>query len=281
MDQAAFAHPEFARDFDAFGEWLLTETGAQKAALRVHRYLPFFLEIEKTWAFIPAYNALLEHFGAENLRRARVPMRWLRQAKNIEANPTRQAEDSNRRRIEALLASNPAGSVADLALKGYYTKLLTKAAVGSTSTLSIRLALRPAASLLQQATSAGRTLPTQADLDQYLLQTPGQKAAITGFTNYLNEIHGLGLVPKVDLKKTRLYRRRALEKQLIHMTTYPKTDAAFLRKWVTTGLDFFHEIKVRGAKRQVVIDENDGGLQVTLAGKIYWLPKWDSNGNKQ
>ncbi|WP_311945334.1 hypothetical protein [Halomonas piscis] len=62
----------------------MSTVGPQKAALKINHYLTFFLDLETTWQQVPNYPQLLHHFGAEGLRRVRLPMRWLHEAKGVE-----------------------------------------------------------------------------------------------------------------------------------------------------------------------------------------------------
>jgi hypothetical protein len=66
-----------AGHFDSFGHWLGQKVGGHKAALTIHRYLPFFMDIERQWRTIPDYHVLLNHFGTQHLRRVLLPMRWM------------------------------------------------------------------------------------------------------------------------------------------------------------------------------------------------------------
>jgi hypothetical protein len=49
IDCAGFAVPAMALHFFRFGEWLGGKVGIHKAAITLHCYLPFFVEIEKQW----------------------------------------------------------------------------------------------------------------------------------------------------------------------------------------------------------------------------------------
>ena len=49
MDCAAFSSSALAEHFQAFGTWLIQMVGGHKAALTIHKYLTFFLEIEHQW----------------------------------------------------------------------------------------------------------------------------------------------------------------------------------------------------------------------------------------
>ena len=113
MNRAAFTVPVMADHFERFGAWLAVAVGDNKAAITVNRYLSFFLEIEKVWQAIPKYNRLVDHFGAEGLRRVRLPMRWMQEAGMVVKDAAVQAEDSEKRQIAGMLKAlegDPAGS---------------------------------------------------------------------------------------------------------------------------------------------------------------------------
>ena len=278
MDLAAFAVPGIANAFHEFGEWLLKEVGSHKAALTIHRYLPFFMEIEKQWKSIPAYPDLLARFSAEGLRRVRLPMRWLREACDIQADTIAREEDSDRRRIEAIMASIITGTPAGKALRCYRNILTDRVNAQKTKLRSVRLALTPAASLLIATDETGTTLPTQKSLDQYLRKSPGQKSAITGFINYLNRTYSLNLVLKIEEKRAAKMRRKRLETELITLLGEINDSDEFQRRWISTALAYFHRLpKDTGTKlrdEHISINEN-GGFFVVWKDQQYWIPSWN------
>ena len=69
-----------AEHFQAFGQWLGRNVGGHKAALTIHGYLPFFIDIERKWKAIPEYGILLTHFGASRLRQVLLVMRWMEES---------------------------------------------------------------------------------------------------------------------------------------------------------------------------------------------------------
>lgn len=276
IDQAAFTTRAMRDTFGGFGGWLQDKVGHHKAALTIHRYLPFFLEMERQWKTIPPYAELLEHFTSEGLRRMRLPMQWLRETQGVEADPQARENDSERRRILALSTTFSKGSWAAQVLASYHDDLMARCEAGSTSLRSVRLALRPAVSLLLAMEIQGRRLPDQAALDRYLLDAPGQKAAITGFIGFLKAAHGLDLVIRTDVKKTRKARRRKLEREIIRMMKHPEEGDEFTRRWISVGLEYFHWIKVsRRAVRSATIVGGNDAIRVVVKDNSYCLPRWD------
>jgi hypothetical protein len=257
--------------FAEFGAWLLQQAGPRPAALRIHRYLPFFLEMERSWGAIPSYPALVEHFGVEGLRRFRLATRWLEEEKGVLKKPRPALEDAEKRQVETLLAAFPTSTVAGRCLQGYKVYLMERVENRKTSLRSVRLAMRPAVSLLAAADPQGGRLPDQAALERYLLRAPGQRMALTGFLVFLRYSYGLNLRPVVDAEGAARLRRRELEKELIrlaagHAPSDPET-------WVRLALEYFHGLRLsRKALRKAVLREEDGGLCVKWEGVSYWIP---------
>lgn len=276
LNQEAFSIHEMQKAFGAFGEWLLAEVGENKAALTIHRYMPFFAEIEERWGNIPGYASLLGHFSAEGLRRVRLPMRWLKENRNIVPDVEAREADSDRRRIDAIVASIPKGTLAAKALTTYQDRLMKRVNAGKSTLRSVRLALRPAASLLLAATSDGGKMLDQVALDRYLLEAPGQMAAITGFINYLNEMHGLSLVPKVNEKLVSEVRRKKLEVELMALVREGGEGEDFRRRWLSVALAYFHGLPRRvghAIQGEQIVDHEDGGLSIAWGGQKYWIPR--------
>lgn len=247
--------------------------GPKKAALKINHYLSFFLEIETTWQQVPSYPQLLNHFGAEGLRRVRLPMRWLHEVKGIKPDAKAKRLDSDKRRIRECLSSLPPTSRAEKALLDYWEQLESRIKSGKTSYSSARLALRAAASLLLKTDKVGQRLPAQGDVEGYLGSAPGQAATLTGFTNFLNRQHGTTLKPVTDTRRANKQRKEKLAQSIMKMAKHPEKDEAWRWEWVTLSLEYFHGRKVsKKAIRQQKIEVHNDGLSVTLEGMRYWLP---------
>lgn len=278
LDQAAFVSQRFAALFAEFGTWLERHAGPQRAALAVHRYLSFFTDIEKRWGDIPAYPLLLEHFGAEGLRRVRLPMKWLRECRQVTVDAAAREQDSESRRIRALVAAVPVGTVCAKTLLAYKMELEAKSAVGKSSIRSVRLALRPAVSLFQYSDLTGHTLPDQAALDRYLRDSPGQFAALGGFIRFLNRRHNLHLHAFVDKKRVIEGRRKKLEALLWTLTREADESREFLRNWISTSLMYFHNLPLSVARDidTSMVRAESGGYFILFAKREYWIPRWES-----
>lgn len=277
IDQAALSTPAMAEAFGQFGEWLLAEVGSNKAAITLHRYLTFFQEVDQQWGAIPEYQKLLECFGAEGLRRVRIVVRWMTCSGRLVVDTEAREADSERRRIQVLIASMPPESIAARALAGYRERLMERVIAGKSTLRSVRLALRPASSVLLASDAEGARLPDQAVMDRYLLESPGQKAAVTGFANYLVEEWGVTMVPRVDARKASVARRKRLEKEIRALMREggDADDEDFQMRWLSVALSYFHGLpRSVGAKADgsMVSKQDDGSLTINWNGQAYWVP---------
>lgn len=278
IDMAAFRGTQLSHEFKEFGEWLLSQVGSQKAALTIHSYLTFFLKIESTWGNIPDYAALLSHFSAEGLRRVRLPMRWLHAVHKVLPNPKAKEDDSERRRIDVILNSMPNSSFASEMLTSYYNHLKLKLKAGRTSLRSIRLALRPAASLLQAVEFQKTSLPDQNTVNTYLSAHPGQQASLAGFINFLNINYIAELKSRIDQSEIRKYRHKILQKRIIKLYESLQYSNDLHKSWTIACLEYFHSVKTSNKMLDTAIVKDDfDGINVTLKNNIYWIPHYKKN----
>lgn len=276
MDGNIFSLPNMKGLFENFGDWLIRECGAKNAALSLHRYLSFFIEIEKHWGFFPTYDVLVEHFKAEGLRRVRRPMRWLSDTQDMRVDSAIRENTSEENRIGHIMSVFNVDVIAGRAIDGYEKRLRIRLQDGKTSVRSIRLALTPAISLLQNTDSTGHALPNQKILDRFLLERPGQQAAITGFINYINLTFSLSLKPKVNEQLTRKLRKKKLEKKLSQIIAIDGLKLDNLDKWALLCLEYFHGIQLPKKQLTAVIGSvravDKSGITIILDNKAYHLP---------
>ena len=276
MDQAAFRVPGMAKRFTDFGDWLIQHVGEHKAALTIHKYLAFFLDIEHEWHDIPNYEALLGHFSAAGLRRSLLPMRWMEETGLVTPDAAAREADSDRRRIEASLAKLPEGSRIRMILEGYRQYLMQRVATGTTTLRSVRLALSPAASLLAFADDMDCMPPDRKALDGFLHQAPGQRAALAGFVKYLREEQGADIaLLKRDSGRAYRNRRKKLEAEMLALMREGVTDWKRGRRWLGVALAYFHDLPVKTGQnvRDGDITADESGMTVRVGGGSYWIPQ--------
>jgi len=277
LDEAGLSSPKFVQIFHRFGMWLVEQVPAQKAALTIHGYFPFFYEMEKRWGKVPSYAQLLIHFTAEGLRRVRLPMRWLSETLQVVVDAQEREDASDLRRIAVIVASLPVGAPAAQVLAAYNSELQLRIAAGRVSIRTARLALRPAASLLATCEKSGFQLPGQGALDSYLLNAPGQKASIFGFVSFMNSRYAANLVVRVDDQKIRSMRHKQLEAEMVKLLENGQRDDAFEAKWISISLAYFHGLPRRvgeKSKHYSLSTDTDGNFSVLLNGNTYFVPHW-------
>lgn len=274
IDHAGFSVPAMALHFSNFGEWLGGKVGTPKAAITLHRYLPFFLEIEKQWKVIPDYPVLLKHFGTPGLRKVLLPMKWMQDTGFVTEDAAAKAEDSDKRRVAATLEKFKTGTAQRAILDGYHDQLLTGQKEGKTTWRSIRLAMTPAAALLFQAATKEVSPPDQKMLDAYLGNTPGQRAAVSGFVGYLRDSHKVKITLTPANDKAKKAKKKRLEAELLRLLSEDDQSDAGRLKVFAVAMAYFHGVKQKEITNDVfksVITLTDG-VNVPLNAKVYWLP---------
>ena len=260
--------------FSDFCGWLREHMGPHKAAVKLKHYLSFFSFLDTHFTELPSYVSLLGHFGADGLRRMKTPMLWLKVRYGIEVDETLREEHSEKRRIEEMIASVPAGKGAD-ALTGYRAFLLNKQGEGGTTLRSIRLSLRAAKSVLVVASATFEALPTQKSLSAYLTTTPGQRAAAQGFIGYLNRTHGLSLKNEISDRAVARAKIQKLESTMYAMYVSAGEGEHFERTWIKTALMLFHglpSVNKKTLSYSPLTEQGVAGFSVVVQHKTYWVP---------
>ena len=275
FNKAAFGTPTMAWHFMEFGNWLKATRGPEKAAQKIHRFVPFFMEIERTWRRIPTYGELVAYFGAKKLRSVLLAMHWMEESGLVKPDPEAREAESNRRRIEATLDRFPEGSRAREILEDYHDTLEERVEAGRTSTRSVRLAIAPAAGLLKAAIEVDRMVPDQKVLDGYVRKIPGQRAALSGFVTHLRDKLDTELtLPPLDRQAADRQRHRKLRAEMLELMRGGATGPSADRQWMATALAYFHDVPKKVADEAA--NQNAGpdrqGWNVQIAGKQYWIP---------
>lgn len=276
MDYAMFSAPVMADHFRVFGEWVGKEVGYHKAAITLHRYLPFFLDIEKQWKIIPEYTVLLKHFGTLRLRRVLLPMRWMQEVGLVVPENVAKEEDSDQRRIVATLEKVGKDTRERAILDGYCNGLMADLKEEKTTLRSVRLAMTPAANLLLKGREMGVTPPDQKVLNTYLEKTPGQRAAASGFVCYLRGIHMIEIVlPKVNPQRAQINRKKRLEAEMLGLMRERGQGDEFRRRWLSVALEYFHGLSRKVGEaipHENISCHEDGSFTIDLKEKKYWIP---------
>lgn len=268
---------EFMKNiFHEFGSWLLEKQGGKRASSGVKRYAVFFEAMESRWGRIPRYHDLVAYFGPEGLRRCRLAVNWMGDWNWLVIDPSSREVESERRQIDKLFEKLPKKSPARDLAERYLEHLERHQSMRGAHLRSVRLALASVIGLLSGSSIAQeRTEPTQADLDRYLQRKPGQRAAITGFVNYLRAC-GLGI--RMPRKPSATLSRAKRERRMLELMAAGASSEVSDREWMKLGLEYFHDVPAREAGRagaDAIMNDSDSGMTVRLSGKTYWIPARD------
>lgn len=264
LNLAVFSKPGMANHFKVFCTWLEQEVGVHKAALTINRYVPFFMAVDQQWGEIPGYRELLGHFGTAGLRKVLLPVRWMESAGLIVVDVEAKQDESERRRIEVLLAKLKAGSPERKMLEGYHGSLKADLAGREITLRSVRLALTPAVGMLELAIEK-EISPGQPLLKAFLDRVPGQRAAVSGFVGYLRNTLGIPVVlPKLDKKKAEQRRKKQLEAEMLALMRVADDSEEFRRKWLSVALAYFH-----GLPREVGLNLKPEDIKTSSSEEIF------------
>ena len=128
-------------------------------------------------------------------------------------------------------------------LEEYHNRLRLRVKRDEITLRSMRLALTPAAKLLEVAAARRRLPPDQGTLDAFLRDAPGQASALSGFVSYLRRVHGAELtMPKRRVLQRQRERRAKLLPELLAMMREVSTDRIVSKRWVQLALQYFHDL---------------------------------------
>lgn len=257
-------------DFIGFSQWLLQDIGSMKAALTIELYAPFFIEITKFWNELPSYEVILNHFKPKGLRKYLKVKQWLHILYQGNIQDSKKIDLAEGGRIDALFAKIADQPIAFELLQCYRDELMAKLHVGRTSLKSVRLALQPTVGLLQRTNQ----IPTQSEVGQYLAGRSGQRAALTGFINYLNKKYGLNLVCEYGEKeKVQVQQRkqRSLENEMIAFVIKSREEpnSIHIIDWIRLSMQYFHDCSYKTSSK---FEVNQDQCTVLQDGKTYVLP---------
>lgn len=272
--QAGIAVPKLQELVAAFAAWLKARRGAQFAALNLSRYFPFLEAIHGQWMEIPSYADLVDHVGAEGLRRVRSVVIWLQETGRLHIDISARERSSENRRIAHSLGALPDGP-GRKAMLGYHHVLQHRLELGQLQLRSMRIALSSAVRLLLCTDSAGQRLPSQRDLLQLLRKRPGLWASLYGFVGYLNQRHSLGLNPRIDPDWLVRAANTLRENRLLGLYAEVGSGETFERRWISMALSCFHGLGRVGIKTfMYTSSEHEGcpGFNVLIQEAEYWVP---------
>lgn len=273
-----FNYSHLQYQYEKYLSWLEAKVGAHKAALYVNKHTHFFIKTEELWCkSLPSAEQLLEILRAHGLRKFELVMRWLDEVHHIQVTAQDKEFCSHLDQIEKLVSSIPQSSSAYEVISVYKGKLYIKMNNGKTSIRSVKLAIKPAVALMHYVCASGEDLPNLKHVQEYLIDFPGQAAALTGFINFLNTYFGTA-IDYLFFKKSRYFSEKQKQKkedEIINLANKGLNNKEDLLIWVKSALRYFHNMAyVDSLKiKSEMVREIDDGYDVLFNERIYWLPK--------
>ncbi len=268
--------PRVRAAFAEYSAWAMAEIDHFRLVQALPRHIEFFLALEAHGDEPWNEGLLLRTFNASGLSSYRLPVRWLRDIGLAEISPEAKVANAERGRSIALVESTAPNTLARQLMKAFFDELDAKAKAGLLKPRSIRMALRPALTLLLTADPQGQRMPEQASLDKLLEDAPGQRSAVSTFLGFVKAKHGVRLTPKDSSGKPNTARRRRLGEQLAALAKEPQRSAEFDQRWKLLALAYFHKMPQARAKvllKDGDLERRDGGYELTVEKDVFWIPE--------
>lgn len=271
-----FENDFLKKQYENYIHWLTDQVGAHKAAVYIHKHTDFFIKTEILWNdSMPDIDQLLLILRTSGLRKFEMVMKWFDQVHDIKTSSLVKKECSENDQIDNLIKQLPSPSLAFDVVSAYKDKLNMKLSSGTTSIRSIRLAIKPAVSLMLSIGEDGNVLPNLNFVKVYLTNFVGQTAALTGFINFLNDQYATN-IDYISFKKSKYISNVAkvkLENELLEILGSGNEVNHIV--WVRKGLQYFHNMSYQNTFKikEDMISEIEDGFNIIFNEKCFWLPK--------
>lgn len=239
------------------------------------RHVEFFSTLDQYPNAIWAEAFVLRVFGTSRLRKFELPMRWLQEQHALVLTPEAKQEVAEIQTSRKLVQSLPTGSVAGAVLQAFFDELNARVEAGKIKPRTMRMALRPAVSLMLATSTEGAAMPDQAALNDMLRNAPGQRAAASTFLGFLKANYSVELVAHKSASHRQANARKKLGVQLAEIASSPRRDAAAKLQWDVTALRYFHRLSkyqaqevVKTARRAELSD----GDELHVGEAVFWIP---------
>jgi hypothetical protein len=262
-------------DYQHFSEWLGEQTGYAVAARKVNTFLAFFAEVEEIWGGFPDYSRLVTEFGAEKLRKVRLPMRWLQETGRLAVDAQTRDDVSEQRRIDAILTQYPDNAAAQDLLDEYRAYLFLPVKNGQRRLRTIRLYLHAASDVLRGIRVPFESSEFARSLETYLFENPGQRNSIQQFLTFLHSEYDFETgLPEENGESWRKYRDHTLKKEILSLIREAPPGGFATTDWYSVALSYFHGLPRSVGRRlpKEKVREEQGGFSILLSGRTYWIP---------
>lgn len=261
--------------FASYMGWALGHTDAERLCSALTRHVEFFTTLDQHPNAVWDEAFVLRVFGTGKLRKYELPMRWLQDRHALALAPEAKQANAEAQTSRKLVQSLPAGSVASAVLQTFFDELHARVGAGKIKPRSMRMALRPAVSLLLAASPEGAVMPNQAALNDMLRSAPGQRAAVSTFLGFLTVRFSVKLIAHKSDVHRQAHAREKLGAKLAEIASSSRRDAKTRHLWDVTALRYFHHLKKIQAQELVKTANRItslGGNELQVGSQVFWLP---------
>ncbi len=240
----------FCDIFQEFSLWLSKRRGSPFASLNIQYYYGYFFildEISLELKRVPTYEEIVSRLTIAKTREYLLVTIFLDEIKLIEIDAKIKDEYANIDMIDKYLKTFKKESKSYMFISSYYQYLLRKLEDAKTTIRSIRLSITPAVKFLKYCENFKNNTPTNYILEGYLWCYAGQKAAITGFINFLQKNQGIN----ISIKEIKLapftsssISNEILKQRLLNMLKLPAIPKNKVNYFIKTIVSYLHNIEV-------------------------------------
>lgn len=264
--------------YQDYSNWLLDRREAPFTSRQIVRDYEIFVFLNSwhsqkhSW---PTYEEYVKALTVKKSRKHLLATTFLNKQKILSINVKIKSEVGDLDTVTRLHNKIPPGTSLRRYIDGYYKEMLSRYNQGKTSARSFRLAMTPAVAMLELGIQQGTTIPDNKLIKQYIWLHYGQRAAITGFINFLKNENLLDLeIPNQNyFKFTRTQEsKERIKQQLISMLRSENFEDC---QYIKLAVEYFHGIQFPNELIQIkalTIVKNNEWLELSLAGQRLFVP---------
>ncbi|QKV54738.1 hypothetical protein [Comamonas antarctica] len=261
--------------FSSYVRWAVVHTNAKRLCLALVRHAEFFTTLDQHPNAVWDDAFVLRVFGTARLRKYELPMRWLQDQHALALTPEAKQANAEIQTSRKLMQSLPAGSVAEAVLHAFFDELHARMKAGKIKPRTMRMALRPAVSLLFATSPEGAAMPNQAALNDMLRRAPGQRAATSTFLGFLKARYAIELLARQIPSHAVADAREKLGTQLSEIANSSRRDPKSRMQWDVAALRYFHRLSKRQAQEIIKTAKRallPSGDELHMGGQVFWVP---------
>lgn len=274
----------FSNEFELFCKWLEKRRGGEGVvfvATHILKYLDYFIELDKLALELnqrPSYRQVVKRFSVAKTRKYLLVSIFLNDLNIIPINNNIKEEYSNLGMIDRLLGKFRNDAIYENIILNYYSYLLQKQK-NKASIRSIRLALGQAVALIAWCEHFSLKHPTNELLYGFLWHSPGRRAGLTGFINYLNHNLQLDLVLPSDNELIFIRpceSNKYLKIKLLSSLRAIRCNNAYEGKVLEIAIAYLHGIRIPKyvwLQKSSIKKNKKGYIYIKLLKKELYLPK--------